>query len=101
METVAKLATMDMDGKHETYASQLAHMNSHSDHQKYRRDVEDGRTRARQRVLYNTWPTTARMPKGKVSNLAKQRGFATSRQETCWIGYTPEKRRAPKFGDQV
>lgn len=99
---------MDMDGKHETYTSKLAHMKSYSDYQEYKIDVEDGRDKARRRALHNKRPTPVQWQPGYVSNVkARQGPVSRSLQgkETCWSGYRPENKQiSPRerlvvFGD--
>ena len=96
METVARLATMDMDGKHETYTNKFAHMKSYSDFKEYKRCVEDGRERGRHRALHNTGPAPVQWQQGYVSNvMAKPRSVSRAVQgkEICWSGYSPENKQ--------
>jgi len=96
METVARLATMDMDGKHETYTSKLAHMKSYSDYKEYKRDVEDGRDMARRRALHNTWSAPVQWQQGTFFNVKAKQGPVSRSlpgKETCWSGYSPENKQ--------
>jgi hypothetical protein len=96
METVARLATMDMDGKHESYTSKLARMKSYSEYKEYKRDVEDGRDRARNRALYNSRPAPVQWQQETFFNVKAKQGPVSrclQGKETCWSRYSPENKQ--------